>query len=106
MVGYFKILARGRAGEPYNIGNEAPEISMLQLAELLAKLAREQFGYKGKVTRSSSAEKDYLTDNPQRRCPVITKARTDLGFNPEVPLEEGLRRTVAWYESNQRAHEA
>jgi UDP-glucuronate decarboxylase len=106
VVGYFKILVRGRGGEPYNIGNEAPEISMLQLAELLATIAREQFGYKGKVTRSASAEKDYLTDNPQRRCPVTTKARTELGFNPEIPLEEGLRRTVAWYEGNQKAHEA
>lgn len=106
VIGYFKVLVRGRAGEPYNIGNEAPEISMLQLATLLAATAREQFGYKGKVIRSASLEKDYLTDNPKRRCPVIAKAKSELGFQPEVTLEDGLRRTIIWYKDNQQAHEA
>jgi nucleoside-diphosphate-sugar epimerase len=106
VIGYFKVLVRGRAGEPYNIGNESPETSMLELAQLLAGIAREQFGYTGKVVRGVSGEKDYLTDNPRRRCPLITKASAELGFNPGVPLEEGLRRTVAWYKDNQQAEEA
>lgn len=106
IVGYFKILVRGRPGEAYNIGNETPEISMLELAELLVRIGREQFGYEGKVVSQASKDKDYLTDNPQRRCPVIEKARTELGFEPEVPLEEGMRRTLVWYRDNQEAEEA
>jgi UDP-glucuronate decarboxylase len=106
IVGYFKILVRGRAGEAYNIGNEKPEISMLTLAEMLASAARELFGYAGKVVHSVSSDSDYLTDNPQRRCPVIAKAQEELGFEPEVPLGEGLRRTLVWYRDNQQAQDA
>ncbi len=106
IIGYYKILVRGRVGEPYNIGNEKPEISMYDLAELLAGIGREQFGYQGKVIRSVSHEKDYLTDNPQRRCPAIEKARTELGFDPGVPPEEGLWRTMTWYKENQEAQNA
>lgn len=106
IVGYFKILVRGRAGEAYNIGNETPEISMLTLAEMLASSARGLFGYAGKVVHSVSSDSDYLTDNPQRRCPIIAKAREELGFEPEVPIEEGLRRTLVWYRDNQQAQDA
>jgi UDP-glucuronate decarboxylase len=105
VVGYYKILVRGRPGEAYNIGNEFPEISMADLAELLAKLAREQLGYQGKVVHQESSEKDYLTDNPQRRCPCLAKARTELGFAPAVPLEQGLSRTLAWYREHQGVEE-
>jgi nucleoside-diphosphate-sugar epimerase len=106
IVGYFKILVRGRAGEAYNIGNETPEISMLTLAEMLAAAARDLFGYTGKVVRKVSGDQEYLTDNPQRRCPIIAKAREELGFEPEVPIEEGLRRTLVWYRDNQQAQDA
>jgi len=106
IVGYFKILVRGRAGEAYNIGNETPEISMLTLAEMLAATARDLFGYTGKVVRKVSGDQEYLTDNPQRRCPIIAKAREELGFEPEVPIEEGLRRTLVWYRDNQQAQDA
>jgi UDP-glucuronate decarboxylase len=106
IVGYYKILVRGRSAEAYNIGNESPEISMLTLAEHLTKIAREEFGYGGNVVHNSSHDKDYLTDNPQRRCPVITKARKELGFDPEITVEDGLRRTLLWYRDNQQAQEA
>lgn len=36
-------------------------------------------------------------DDPRRRCPDITLARTALGWEPAVTLDEGLRRTVAWF---------
>jgi len=105
IVGYYKVLLRGRAGEAYNIGNETPEVSMLELAELFVKNGRDRLGYAGKVVRSASHDANYLTDNPQRRCPLIDKARSEFAFNPEVPLEEGLRRTLAWYLGNQAAPE-
>ena len=48
---------------------------MAQLAEHVTTLGKELFGYTGQVVRQESADKDYLVDNPNRRCPVITKAR-------------------------------
>lgn len=105
IIGYYKILIRGRSGESYNIGNETPEVSMLQLAELLARIGEESFSYSGKVVLRDSEDASYLTDNPQRRCPVIKKARIELGFNPAIPLHEGLRRTLAWYRDNEEDRE-
>jgi nucleoside-diphosphate-sugar epimerase len=106
IVGYYKILVNGRIGEAYNIGVESPEISMATLAEKIVSLSRDLFGYKGKVVRKVSDDKDYLVDNPNRRCPVITKARTDLGYNPSISIDEGLKRSLIWYGENSVAEDA
>lgn len=106
IVGYYKILVKGHRGEAYNIGVEAPEISMANLAEQVVKLARELFDYQGKVVCQASADKDYLVDNPNRRCPVIAKAREHLGYNPEISFNEGLTRSLIWYQDNRKAEEA
>ncbi len=103
VTGYYKILVRGRNGEAYNIGVEKPEISMLDLARMMTTLAKELFGYDGKVVHQTSADKQYLVDNPNRRCPVIEKARGHLGYGPAVPLEEGLRRSLIWYHHHPQA---
>jgi UDP-glucuronate decarboxylase len=104
--GYYKVLVKGQPGEPYNIGVERPEISMLELAERIAVLARELFGYTGQVVRRQSEEPAYLVDNPNRRCPVIRKAREELGFDPRIDLDEGLRRSLVWYSYHPTAAEA
>jgi UDP-glucuronate decarboxylase len=106
VVGYYKILVRGRPGEAYNVGVEEPEISMAELGERVVALARELFGYEGKVVLGASEEADYLVDNPNRRCPVIAKARTELGYDPQVGIDEGLRRALLWYAGNSAAEDA
>ena len=106
ILGYYKILVCGKAGEAYNIGVEAPEISMSELAELVTGIARDLFGYRGKVVHRPSGDADYLVDNPNRRCPVIDKARREIGYNPRIPLEEGLRRSLIWYRDNCEAEGA
>lgn len=103
VTGYFKVLVRGGVGEPYNIGIDRPEISIAELADLAVKAAAELFGYRGKVVRGRSVEADYLVDNPNRRCPVIDKARQELGFDPKVPIEEGIYRSLIWYGHNRIA---
>jgi UDP-glucuronate decarboxylase len=104
VIGYYKILVVGRPGEAYNIGVETPEISMAELAEKVAALGRESFGYTGRVVKR--VDPDYLVDNPDRRCPIIAKARAELGYEPTVLVDEGLHRSLIWYAGNQVAEDA
>lgn len=106
VIGYYKVLVRGRPGEAYNIGSEGPEVTMAELGERLVALGRELFGYEGRVVQRVSVEADYLTDNPQRRCPDIGKARSELDYEPGISLDEGLRRALNWYHFNRIAEEA
>ena len=106
ICGYYKVLMNGRPGEGYNIGIEKPEISMARLADLVVETGRELFGYSGKVVRQRNPEADYLVDNPNRRCPTIEKARKELGYNPTVSIEDGLRRSLTWYHYNRDAEAA
>lgn len=106
IVGYYKVLVLGRPGEAYNIGVEHPEISMMDLAGRMVEIGRERFGYRGRVTRQESLDRDYLVDNPNRRCPVVAKARTELGYDPIVALDDGLARAMVWYSGNREATEA
>jgi len=106
VAGYYKILTKGRPGEAYNIGVEAPEISMADLADRVTAIARDRFGYKGTVIKKLNEDKDYLVDNPNHRCPIIAKARKELGYNPSISLEEGLLRSLVWYSENREAEEA
>jgi UDP-glucuronate decarboxylase len=106
ITGYYKVLVNGRAGEPYNVGIEKPEISMNELAQKLIEHGRAMFGYQGKLVHKLNPEADYLVDNPNRRCPSIEKARTHLGYNPTILVDEGLRRSMIWYHHNREAEEA
>ena len=100
VIGYFKVLTRGRPGEPYNIGSDGPEVSMAELADMVAETGRQLFGYSGHVLLGESSDREYLTDNPNRRCPDLTKARGELDYAPVVDLAEGIRRTLLWYRDN------
>lgn len=106
VIGYYKILVRGRPGEAYNIGVSTPEITMAELAEVVVGLAETHLDYRGKVVHGESPERAYLVDNPNRRCPDIQKARSELGFEPSIGLEEGLRRSMFWYAGHQTGEEA
>ena len=91
--GYLRALLVGRAGEAYNIGNQAPEISMRELAEMVISTSDASI----KVVYAQSSDREYTTDNPQRRCPELSKSKHELGYLPRVDLHEGLWRTCAYY---------
>jgi nucleoside-diphosphate-sugar epimerase len=105
VVGYYKALIRGKDGEAYNIGVEAPEISVAEIAEHMVAIARAHFGYRGKIVRQVSSDLQYLADNPNRRCPAIAKAKTELDYRPSVSLKDGLTRSLIWYQSNRNAED-
>jgi len=106
VVGYYKALVRGRPGEAYNVGIDRPEISMKDLAERVVTTARELFDYRGRVVTGAAEEADYLVDNPNRRCPDMTKSRTELGYQPTILVDDGLRRSLAWYHYHREAVDA
>ena len=97
VTGYLKCLLHGRF-DAFNIGIDAPEISVRRLAEIYREAGRELFGYDGAIRHETSGDADYLTDNPDRRCPDITKARTLLGYAPRVSVEDGVRRYLRFLE--------
>jgi len=100
ICGYLLTLLSEENGEPFNIGNPTPEISMKDLADMILRIGKEKFGGEDlKVVTGESEESNYLTDNPVRRCPDISKAKTLLNYKPSVSLEEGLKRTLYWYKS-------
>jgi UDP-glucuronate decarboxylase len=74
---------------PVNLGNP-DEFTIQELAELVIELT----GAKSKLIREPLPP-----DDPTRRRPDITLARQQLGWSPQVPLREGLTRTIAWFRS-------
>ena len=94
--GYLRILLSDHNGESFNIGNENPEISMLNLAREVVKVSNKNL----KINHKVSDDKEYLTDNPNRRCPSIKKAKKLLNFNPKIDLAEGLKLTYSYYQNN------
>jgi len=89
--GYLKVLLHGKY-DYFNIGMEKPEITIEELAEIYVKAGKDVFGYAGKVNYATSEDKHYLTDNPKRRCPDISKARSILAYNPIITVEDGIYR--------------
>jgi dTDP-glucose 4,6-dehydratase/UDP-glucuronate decarboxylase len=97
--GMLAVLLADVAGEAFNVGNDEQEISMGELARLMAGIASPP---PLPVEHRISADAHYLTDNPQRRCPVLTKLR-GLGWQPQVGLAEGLARTLRSYQELEEA---
>ncbi|MBI5625029.1 MAG: NAD-dependent epimerase/dehydratase family protein [Elusimicrobia bacterium] len=91
--GFLLALLKGLPGEAYNIGNPKPEISMLELVKISETVLNRRV--KHDVVEYPDS---YPADEPNRRCPDITKARLQLGYEPKVSLEEGLRRFYGWSE--------
>jgi len=90
--GFLQVLVSGQAGEPYNIGNPRPEVSMLDLVDVI-KRAIPDIRVDHRVIEHPDS---YPADEPQRRCPDIAKAQIQLGYEPHIGLEEGLRRFFEW----------
>jgi len=84
--GIVRLFERGDA-DPTNIGNPH-EFTVRQLAERVLALTN---------SRSPIVEQPLPVDDPKVRQPDITRARQRLSWEPQVPLEEGLRRTIGYF---------
>lgn len=74
---------------PVNLGNPH-EISVRELAERIIDLT----GSRSKISYLALPQ-----DDPTQRCPDISQAREKLGWKPEVALEDGLRKTIAYFDT-------
>ena len=90
--GFIRLLAYDGPAQPVNIGNPS-EATVLRIAEII------------KHTLGSDSDiifEPRPVDDPENRCPDLTRARELLGWEPVVSLEEGLRRTAEWCRDNWR----
>jgi dTDP-glucose 4,6-dehydratase len=88
VLGIYRLLVSKDTG-PINIGNPE-EISILDFARRVI------------AATGSASEIRFLPgseDDPKLRRPDISRARATLGWEPQVPLDEGLRRTIDWFRS-------
>lgn len=76
------------AGQIVNIGNDAEEVSIERLVDLVLRLAEFAPTIEARPAPKGS---------PSRRCPDITRLRTLTGFAPKIDLESGVRQTFEWY---------
>jgi dTDP-glucose 4,6-dehydratase len=72
---------------PVNLGNPH-EVTVLQLAQTIVRLAD---------SKSKIVHKELPVDDPKQRRPDITHARELLGWEPQVALDDGLRRTLEYF---------
>ncbi len=85
--GLLRLMKQTETVGPLNLGNP-DEFTMLRLAELTLKLV----GGKSKIVHQPLP-----ADDPKQRRPDITQARRTLKWKPAIALEEGLKRTIAYF---------
>jgi dTDP-glucose 4,6-dehydratase len=76
---------------PVNIGNPT-EMTILEFAEMINRLVGNPAGIEWKLDKR-------LGDDPQRRRPDITRAKEILGWEPQVSVEDGIRRTIPYFKN-------
>jgi UDP-glucuronate decarboxylase len=87
LEGFVRLLALPEDPGPVNVGNPS-ERTIRDLAELTIRLTG---------SRSVLRHESLPVDDPTRRCPDITKARSLLGWEPQVDIEQGLTQTIAYF---------
>jgi dTDP-glucose 4,6-dehydratase len=85
-------LLRSDHHEPMNLGNPE-EYSVLELAAMIKEISGSD---------SEIVFEPRPVDDPSVRRPDITKAREILGWEPRVPVREGLERTIEWFRTDER----
>jgi GDP-L-fucose synthase len=91
--GIIAAMERYESPEPINLGT-GREITIKDLTHLVARLSR----FEGKITWDTTKP-----DGQPRRCLDVTRAREQLGFTARTTLEDGLAKTVDWYERSNPA---
>ena len=83
-------LEKYESPEPMNLGS-GREISIKDLTNLIAKLC----GFQGEIVWDATKP-----DGQPRRCLDVSRAKNEIGFTATTPFDEGLKRTIQWFENN------
>jgi len=95
-AGFWMVLLKGKNAQAYNIGNPQGEISIRDLASVVAGLYPEkQLSVKFEQRKKSEG---YLPSKFSVTCPDITFAK-NLGWSPLTSIEDGFRKTIESYQS-------
>ena len=93
IVGLYQVLFSNYNKEPFNVGVDYPEISMVDLASLVHVLVENRESSVDIIVGPSDV---YTLSNPDRRCPDLTKVKTLIGYNPKIGLAPGITRYIEW----------
>jgi len=88
--GFIRFMAQTEIVGPMNLGNPG-EFTMMELAELVLR----KVGGASRITH-----KPLPADDPKQRKPDISLAKKHLGWEPKIPLEEGIERTIAYFRNS------
>ena len=103
IIGYLKALLY----EPFdyfNIGIDKPEISIKEMAEIYKEAGSKIYQFEPSVEFRKSEEKSYLTHNPLRRCPDLSKAKKLLNYSPSISVSEGVPRFLTFLKERGNIH--
>jgi UDP-glucuronate decarboxylase len=92
LEGLIRLMNTENVHSPVNLGNPG-EFTIRQLAEEVMKICGSNAGFKYQPLPQ---------DDPKQRRPDITRAQTWLGWNPTIPLREGLERTVPYFKKRMK----
>ena len=81
-------------GEAFNIGNPRATVTIYNLAKEIVRLAE---------SKSEIVFEPWPFADVELRIPDVSKAKELLGFEAKVDLDEGLRKTIAWYRTRMGA---
>lgn len=85
------VLTKGRAGEIYNIGG-GTELTNVEITQLLLNSTGKDWSHVDRVADRLGHDLRYCVD--------ITKIQNELGYQPQVPFEQGLADVIQWYHNN------
>jgi len=97
ITGFLKVLLSDFNGEPFNVGNDNDEITIENLAKIVAEIFNNKIG----IQKTKGPTDAYTSADPKRRCPDLTKIKTKLNYTPKVDLKTGIKRFVQWARENQ-----
>ena len=93
---FFRVLFSEAHGESFNVGNPDPEISVKDLAKLVA----ESMPHQVDLVYIDPPHAVYASSDPKRRCPDISKLQKATGYRPKYDLKNGLKRTIEWFRND------
>ena len=76
------------AGEVLNVGRQAPEVTIREVAQLVIETVGKRLSVRGTAATPGS---------PARRCPDMSRLRSLVGYEAQVGLRDGIQQTYAWY---------